>query len=139
VKQLRLIVRPNNATLIGFKLYQVGKDDFSGLYAACGYSWRRFLVAVSSVKSEDFGEPQRAEFGPVVAALTARGCPTELSPIEPFRRPDRRWYSKQRRRVVAVRAQARRHEWAEAWKRKRAMEAAEQEPAVHGERRRSDR
>ncbi len=140
MKELRLAVRPNNATLIGFRLYQVGKDDFSGLYAACAYSWRRFLAATSSVKSEDFGEPQRAEFGPVVAALTARGCPTELSPIEPFRRPDRRWYSKQRRRVAAARAQARRHEWAEAWKRKRATEAGERQLApAGGDRRRSDR
>lgn len=130
VRDLRLSARPNNATLIGFKLYQVGKDDFSELYAACGYSWRRFLSAVSSVKSEDFGQPQRAEFGPVVAQLTARGCPTQLFPIEPFRKPDRRWRSKQRRRVEAVRAQVRRHEWAEAWARKRRSEsAAEREPA----------
>ena len=120
VKELRLNSRPNNATLIGFKLYQVGKDDFSELYAACGYSWRRFLTAVSSVKSADFGQEQRAEFGPVVDAMTARGCPTQLSPIEPFRRPDRRWHSKQRRRVDQVRAQIQRYVWAEAWAKKRA-------------------
>jgi len=119
VKDLKLRNRPNNATLIGFKLYQVGKDDFSELYAACGYSWRRFLSAASSLQSKDFGESQRAEFGPVVAALAERGCPTELFPIEPFRRPDRRWRSKQRRRVDAVREQVRRHEWAEAWAAKR--------------------
>lgn len=129
VRDLKLGSRPNNATLIGFKLYQVGKDDFSELYAACGYSWRRFLTAVSSVKSEEFGQPQRAEFGPVVAEMTARGCPTKLFPIEPFRKPDRRWRSKQRRRVEAVRAQVRRHEWAEAWAQKRkAKSSAQGEP-----------
>lgn len=103
VKEMRLVQRPNNATLIGFKLYQVGRDDFSELYKACGNSWRRFLTAAASLKSEDFGQPQLAEFGPVVDALTARGCPTELFPIEPFVRPDRRWRSKQRRRIEKIR------------------------------------
>jgi predicted aminopeptidase len=103
VKEMRLMQRPNNATLIGFKLYQVGRDDFSELYKACGNNWRRFLTAAASLKSEDFGQPQRAEFGPVVDALTARGCPTELFPIEPFVSPDRRWRSKQRRRIENIR------------------------------------
>jgi predicted aminopeptidase len=102
VKDLRLTKRPNNATLIGFKLYQVGKDDFSELFAACGYSWRRFLTAASSLESEDFGEPQRAEFGPVVAALRERGCPTDVRPLRPFATPDVGWRSKQRRRKDAI-------------------------------------
>jgi predicted aminopeptidase len=102
VRDMRLVNRPNNATLIGFKLYHVGKDDFSELFAACGYSWRRFLSAATSLRSEDFGEPQRAEFGPVVAALRERGCPTELRPLAVFSVPDRRWRSKQRRRHEAM-------------------------------------
>ena len=105
---MRLVNRPNNATLIGFKLYQVGRDDFSELFAACGHSWRRFLAGAGSLKSEDFGEPQRAEFGPVVAALRERGCPTEVRPLPPFSIPDRRWRSKQRRRMEELRATARR-------------------------------
>jgi predicted aminopeptidase len=107
MRDMRLSKRPNNATLIGFKLYQVGKDDFSELFAACGYSWRRFLGAAASLESKDFGEPQRTEFGPVVAALRERGCPTELSPLRRFSEPDRRWRSKQRRRIDAMRASAR--------------------------------
>jgi hypothetical protein len=102
MQQMRLVNRPNNATLIGFKLYHVGRDDFSELFAACGYSWRRFLAAAGSLKSQDFGEPQRAEFGPVVAALRERGCPTEVRPLRPFSVPDRRWRSKQRRRMEAI-------------------------------------
>jgi predicted aminopeptidase len=104
---MHLVNRPNNATLIGFKLYQVGRDDFSELFAACGYSWRRFLTAAGSLKTEDFGEPQRAEFGPVVAALRERGCPTEVRPLEPFSMPERGWRSKQRRRMDAIRASSR--------------------------------
>lgn len=107
VQEMRFTRRPNNATLIGFRLYHVGKDDFSELFAACGYSWRRFLAAAGSLDSEDFGEPQRAEFGPVVAALRERGCPTEVRPLPPFSIPDRRWRSKQRRRQEALNAAAR--------------------------------
>jgi predicted aminopeptidase len=102
VAEYRLVNRPNNATLIGFKLYHVGRDDFSELFAACGYSWRRFLAAAGSLESEDFGEPQRAEFGPVVIALRERGCPTKVRPLRPFSIPDRRWRSKQRRRTEDI-------------------------------------
>ncbi len=102
VRDMGFVQRPNNATLIGFKLYQVGRDDFSALYAACGNNWRRFLTAASSLKSSDFGEPQRAEFGPVVDALRLRGCPTRLYPRAPFTTPDLRWRSKQRRRMQAL-------------------------------------
>ncbi|HWO11771.1 MAG TPA: aminopeptidase [Polyangiaceae bacterium] len=108
VRDLRLRNRPNNATLIGFKLYQVGRDDFSELFAACGHDWRRFLAAAGSLKSEDFGEPQRAEFGPVVDALRERGCPSEVRALEPFGMPERRWRSKEQRRVDALHASARR-------------------------------
>lgn len=108
VRDMRLLNRPNNATLIGFKLYQVGRDDFSELFAACGNDWRRFLTAAASLRTEDFGEAQRAEFGPVVAALSARGCPKEVRPLEPFAMPERRWRSKEQRRVDALHASARR-------------------------------
>jgi predicted aminopeptidase len=110
MRDLHLVNRPNNATLIGFKLYQVARDDFSELFAACGYSWRRFLGAASSLETKDFGEPQRAEFGPVVAALRERGCPTEVRPLRPFSIPDRRWRSKQRRRKEAIQESVKRFE-----------------------------
>ena len=108
MRDMRLVNRPNNATLIGFKLYQVGRDDFSELFAACGHDWRRFLAAAGSLKSEDFGHDQRAEFGPVVNALRERGCPKQVRPLPPFEMPDRRWRSKEQRRVEALRASARR-------------------------------
>ncbi|HVZ33474.1 MAG TPA: aminopeptidase, partial [Polyangiaceae bacterium] len=91
VKHLRLRERPNNATLIGYRLYQVGEDNFSALYAECGHNWRRFLSAVSSLSSADFGQEQRADIGPVVDRLRARGCPHTLFPLAPFESPDWRW------------------------------------------------
>jgi predicted aminopeptidase len=99
MRELRLSQRPNNATMIGFRLYQVGGPNFTALYEACGFSWRRFLSAVSSVSTADFGgREQSAEIGPVLDRLKQRGCPTRLFPIEPFERSDWRWKSKQRRR-----------------------------------------
>lgn len=108
VRRLRLKRRPNNATLIGFRLYQVARDDFSALYAACDYNWRRFLTAVSSLSSDDFGERQRAAFGPVVDALRQRGCPHELYAIDTAGAPGRRYSTKQRRRLSALRPSERR-------------------------------
>jgi predicted aminopeptidase len=98
VKELRLTQRPNNATLIGFRLYQVGGPNFSALYDACAHNWRRFLSAVASVSTRDFGQEQSSEIGPVLDRLRARGCPSQLFPIEPFERSDWRWKTKQRRR-----------------------------------------
>lgn len=99
VKELRLSNRPNNATLIGFRLYQVGGPNFTALYDACGHNWRRFLSAVSSVSTPDFGQEQSSEIGPVLDGLRERGCPAQLFPIEPFEKGDWRWKTKQRRRV----------------------------------------
>jgi predicted aminopeptidase len=98
VKELRLTQRPNNATLIGFRLYQVGGPNFSALYDACAHDWRRFLSAVASVSTRDFGQEQSSEVGPVLDRLRARGCPNQLFPIEPFEHADWRWKTKQRRR-----------------------------------------
>ena len=93
----------NNATLIGFRLYEVGRDDFSALYEACGYSWRRFLTAVSTIPEAAFGQDQRADFGPVVDAVTRRGCPEELYPIDSLGADTHPWRSKQRRRLACAR------------------------------------
>ncbi|MEY2932169.1 MAG: hypothetical protein RL033_2918 [Pseudomonadota bacterium] len=99
VRELRLVNRPNNATLIGFRLYQVGGPNFSALYEACGYNWRRFLSAAASVSTPDFGREQSAEIGPVLDRLRERGCPTQLFPVAPFEQADWRWRTKQVRRA----------------------------------------
>jgi predicted aminopeptidase len=99
VASMRLTKRPNNATLIGFRLYQVGGDEFSSLYSACAQNWRRFLTAVSRVSAEDFGVPQRQDFGPVMTKVAAAGCPHELFPISPETHERWRWRAKQRERI----------------------------------------
>lgn len=99
-EKLRLRSRPNNASLIGFRLYQVGGADFSALLTACAGRWRRFWTAVSEVSPEAFGRPQQPDFEPVLAALTRKGCPHRLFPVERPRRTV--WRSKQRRRLRRI-------------------------------------
>lgn len=98
VRRMQLAKRPNNATLIGFRLYQVGGDEFAGLLAACGNDWRRFLTAVSRVPSAAFGAPHQQDFGPVMERMTAAGCPEERFPLSPETVQRWRWRSKQRER-----------------------------------------
>lgn len=100
VERLELRARPNNASLIGFRLYQVGGPDFSALLAACGGQWRRFLTAVSEVSPDAFGRKQQPDFEPVLSELTRVGCPQRLFPLERSRRTV--WRSKQRRRLRRI-------------------------------------
>lgn len=66
--------RPNNATLIGFQLYQEGTAEFQQLFATCGESWPRFIRAVDSLRAEHFDEPQTLNIGSTVKLLTAARC-----------------------------------------------------------------
>lgn len=66
--------RPNNATLIGFQLYQEGTEAFEELFAACRRSWPSFIEAVDSLRPEHFDGPQSMNIGPPVRLLTAAGC-----------------------------------------------------------------
>src|SRR5690606_26507636 len=64
---------PNNATLIGVQLYNEGKVEMTELRQRCG-DWPRFLAAVDSLETDDFGGPQSAIIGPALKSLTQRGC-----------------------------------------------------------------
>lgn len=72
--QLGFEEMPNNATLIGSRLYDVGKQEFARLYASCDENWRSFLRSVASLQPEHFGSLQREDFGPVVDQLSERDC-----------------------------------------------------------------
>jgi predicted aminopeptidase len=100
VARYKLRERPNNASLIGFRLYQVGGADFSALHTACGGNWRRFLNAVSQLPSSAFGQPQQSEIGPTLQALAERGCPDREISLERDSKP--RFRSKQRRRLRRI-------------------------------------
>lgn len=72
-RELRLVRRPNNASLIGFKTYRSGFADFEKLRAACP-SWPRFLAALKRVRKQDFQKPLQEDFAQVLDPLIKRGC-----------------------------------------------------------------
>lgn len=75
--------RPNNATLIGFQLYQEGTEAFEELFATCGRSWPTFIEAVDSLRPEHFDGPQTMNIGQPVRLLTAAGCKPLPEPFVP--------------------------------------------------------
>lgn len=72
-KSLGLRRRFNNADLAGVRTYDSGHEAFARLHRACG-SWSKMLDAVKTLKAEDFGAPQRAQFDAVVDQLSSRAC-----------------------------------------------------------------
>lgn len=69
---LDLSWRPNNASLLGFKVYNTGTEDFVALYDACGSSWPAFFKAIRSLDEGDFEKEQMEEIGGVIRALVPR-------------------------------------------------------------------
>jgi predicted aminopeptidase len=65
---------PNNATLIGFQLYQEGGDEFAALLRACDAKWPRFLSVFDGLSGNHFAEKQTPEIGVVVDRLTRNQC-----------------------------------------------------------------
>ncbi len=72
--EIPFLERPNNATLIGFQLYQEGTKEFEELYAACRGSWSDFIRAVDSLRAEHFDDAQTLNIGQPVRLLTAARC-----------------------------------------------------------------
>ena len=88
--ELKVSYQLNNASLLNFKTYNAGMDEFGQLYEACGRDWKRFLAAASTLEPSAFAEEQTDEIGPVIAALAAKGCPpasARTAPIERTNRP----------------------------------------------------
>ena len=67
--ELDLSWRPNNASLLGFKVYNTGQAEFKALYEACGKRWAPFFSAIKSLKASDFGEEQMEEIDGVIRSL----------------------------------------------------------------------
>lgn len=77
--ELGLPYAPNNGTLIGFKTYNAGLPEMAALYRQCGASWQRFFAAIDTLGESSFRQEQEEDIGPVIAALTAQGCPSGAS------------------------------------------------------------
>lgn len=72
--------RPNNATLIGFQLYQEGTAEFEELFETCARSWPAFIRAVDSLRADHFAEPQTLNIGSAIELLSAAECQPLPSP-----------------------------------------------------------
>lgn len=70
--ELRLSWQPNNASLLGFKVYNTGKREFAALHQACGRRWAPFFAAIKSLQAHDFGEEQLEDIGSVIRSLIPR-------------------------------------------------------------------
>lgn len=87
--------RPNNATLIGFQLYQAGTEALTRLLEVCQRDWHRFIAATRSIPPDLFPAAQSDRIAEPIEALTRRQC----EPFEPARAP--LWQSQQLRRKRA--------------------------------------
>jgi predicted aminopeptidase len=69
------LTRPlNNAALAGFSIYDSGAPAFARLLAACDGSWKRFVGVLAQLEPSSFAREQQEDIGPVIDAVTARGC-----------------------------------------------------------------
>lgn len=63
IKQLQeelKLKRPfNNASLVQYKTYHTGSQDFERLFEKCGKNWSKFLGAAQSLKESSFSESQQ--------------------------------------------------------------------------------
>ena len=69
----------NNAALLGFRTYGLGRPEFDRLLKQCAQDWRLFLRVLSEVEEGDFDKEQEDSFGTVLEGLSARArrslCP----------------------------------------------------------------
>ncbi len=99
-EELELEQTPNNATLIGFQLYQEGSYEFDQLLGACDHNWQRFLRTLSGLDDADFAAPQTPYIGPPVLRLARAGCPApaEKATLSLLSKPLRQRRARLRRR-----------------------------------------
>lgn len=76
-RELHLSWKPNNASLVGFKVYNTGQSEFAALYKSCGSKWGAFFRVIESLTPSDFSKEQLEEIDPVIHVLQQR-CKKEL-------------------------------------------------------------
>ena len=64
----------NNATLIQFKTYNTGREDYEKLLKACDGDWHRFWAVLKTLSPKSFQKPQQQNMAPVIGPFTAAGC-----------------------------------------------------------------
>ncbi len=65
----------NNAGMIQYRAYNIGTEEFSALFKACGEDWGRFFKAVSALEDgEKFEREHMEDLKPVLLPLAQNGC-----------------------------------------------------------------
>ncbi len=62
-----------NSTMMQFRTYGTGRDEFVKLYQACGSDWKRFWKAINRLTESSFTTSQQEDFSKTVLPL-AEGC-----------------------------------------------------------------
>lgn len=65
----------NNATLIQYRTYGVGKAEYEVLFRACGKSWKRFWMALNLISEDSFAKPQQEDLAALLLPMAKKGCP----------------------------------------------------------------
>jgi len=64
-----------NATLIQYKEYDTGGQEFDSLFKVCQKDWKRFLSTLALLNEKSFSRGQQENLLPVLKPLIEQGCP----------------------------------------------------------------
>jgi predicted aminopeptidase len=64
--ELHLKADVNNATLVQYKTYSTGGQEFDRLLHACGSDWSRFIAAAKALSGRDFAQSQMQDLNPTL-------------------------------------------------------------------------
>ncbi len=64
----------NNATLIQYKTYGTGQEEFQELFNQCGRDWKNFWKALNTLKAGSFSRAQQEDLAPVLGPLITAKC-----------------------------------------------------------------
>jgi predicted aminopeptidase len=64
----------NNASLIQFRTYGVGRPEYETLFRACGKDWGRFWGAIRKITEKSFSKSHEENLAPVLLPIAREGC-----------------------------------------------------------------
>ncbi|MBI4925760.1 MAG: aminopeptidase [Bdellovibrio sp.] len=73
--QLGLKKEINNATLVQYRTYGVGQEEFSRILKSCEFNWQRFWQVMRKIQSGSFGKKHEENLGSVLLSfIEGSGC-----------------------------------------------------------------
>jgi hypothetical protein len=69
----------NNASLIQYRAYNIGTEEFTALFKACDQSWAKFFAVLSPLEDgKAFASEHMQDLTSVLTPLTKSGCKPSL-------------------------------------------------------------